>query len=135
MQTWLKIFDTHKAPGLSAIKLVRQTKATIGFHKFPVTAVIHMDGVQWTPAEDQLKIQHEIIKAFHLGGIEFTLHWGKNAAWDYPSLTDIMYPTEKEAWIKQRKRLLRPEMAGMFSNNFLERLGLDKPAADLDLLA
>jgi hypothetical protein len=125
MQTWLGIFEAHKAPGLSAIKLVRQTKATLGFHKFPVTAVIHMDGVQWVPAGDQLLVQREIIKAFVRDGIEFTLHWGKNAAWDYPSLMDIMYPAEKDEWIKQRSRLLRPEMADMFSNDFLKRLGLD----------
>jgi hypothetical protein len=110
MQTWLGIFAAHKAPGLSAIKLVRQTKATMGFHKFPVTAVIHMDGVQWNPAGDQLLVQHEIIKAFVREGIEFTLHWGKNADWDYPSLIDIMYPTEKQEWIKQRSNLLRPEI-------------------------
>jgi hypothetical protein len=125
MQTWLKIFDQFKAPGLSAIKMVRQTKATIGFHKFPITAVIHMDGIQWTPADNQLIIQKEIIKAFTDANIDFTLHWGKNAAWDYPSLINIMYPGAKEEWIKQRNRLLRPEMAFMFSNDFLQRLGLD----------
>jgi hypothetical protein len=125
MQTWLGIFKVHKAPGLSAIKLVRQTKATLGFHKFPVTAVIHMDGLQWKPAGDQLLVQKEIIKAFVRDGIDFTLHWGKNAAWDYPSLIDIMYPAKKDEWIKQRSRLLRSEMAHMFSNDFLNRLSLD----------
>ena len=125
MNTWLKVFATHKAPGLSAIKLVRKTKATIGFHKFAVTAVIHMDGIQWAPKEDQQRIQKKIVQAFIDDGIEFTLHWGKNAAWDYPSLLEIMYPTEKDEWIKQRNRLLRPEMAKMFSNDFLSRIGLN----------
>ena len=125
MQTWLKIFKAHKAPGLSAIKLVKQTKATIGFHKFPITAVIHMDGVQWDPKEDQLLVQQEIIKTFIKDGIDFTLHWGKNGAWDHPSLAELMYSSKKEDWIKQRNRLLRPEMAKMFSNDFLKRLGMD----------
>lgn len=135
METWLGIFKTHKAPGLSAIKLVRKTKATLGFHKFPVTAVIHMDGVQWIPVGDQLLVQEEIIKAFIRDGIDFTLHWGKNAAWDYPSLIDIMYPTEKDEWIKQRSRLLRPEMAHMFSNDFLIRLSLDAYVDGLEAIA
>jgi FAD/FMN-containing dehydrogenase len=126
MSIWLEIFDTNRAPGLSAIKLVRQTKATLGFHKFPVTAVIHMDGIQWIPADNQLHIQNEIIKAFDEAGIDFTLHWGKNADWNYPSLIDMMYPVKKEEWIKQRSRLLRPEMAKMFSNDFINRLGLDE---------
>jgi hypothetical protein len=124
MQTWLSVFTHHKAPGLSAIKLVKKTKATLGFHKFPVTAVVHMDGVQWNPSQ-QAQIQMELIHAFIRDGIQFTLHWGKNAAWDYPSLIDIMYPTEKAEWTKHRSRLLRPEMALMFSNDFLRRLGLD----------
>lgn len=125
MNIWLEIFDTNRAPGLSAIKLVRQTKATLGFHKFPVTAVIHMDGIQWIPADNQLLVQNKIIKAFDEAGIDFTLHWGKNADWSYPSLIDIMYPEKKEEWIKQRSRLLRPDMAKMFSNDFINRLGLD----------
>ncbi|MFH1120612.1 MAG: FAD-binding protein [Bacteroidota bacterium] len=134
IETWLGIFKHHKAPGLSAIKLVRKTNATLGFHKFPVTAVIHMDGVQWLPTGDQLRVQQEILKAFIRDGIDFTLHWGKNAAWDYPSLMEFMYPTEKDEWIKQRSRLLRPEMAAMFSNDFLKRLGLDAYVNDLEAI-
>lgn len=124
METFLGVFQTYKVPGLSAIKLVRQTRATIGFHKFPITAVIHMDGIQWDNAEQQ-RVQEAIVSAFHNDGIEFTLHWGKNAKWDYPGLIDLMYPGSYKEWIKQRARLLRPETAELFSNTFIERLGLD----------
>jgi len=125
MEIWLQIFQQHRAPGLSALRLVRQSKATLGFQKFPVTAILHMDGVQWPPANAQQGIERAIINAYTREGIEFTLHWGKNADWNFPGLADIMYPTQKAKWIKQRCRLLRPEMAAMFSNDFLNRLGLD----------
>jgi hypothetical protein len=134
MDTWLGIFQSFKAPGLSALKMVRKTDATIGFQKFPVTAIIHMDGVQWTPKEDQLNVQQEIVKAFIRDGIGFTLHWGKNAAWDFPSLINTMYPMEKDAWIRQRSRLLSPEAAWMFSNDFLTRIGLDAYDDGQDLI-
>jgi hypothetical protein len=46
-----------------------------------------------------------------------------------------MYPTEKDEWIKQRSRLLRPEMADMFSNDFLNRLGLDAYINGMEAIA
>ena len=126
MEIWLNIFRQNRAPGLSAIRVVRQTKATLGFQRFPITAVLHMDGVQWTPNGDQLHIQREILRVYNNEGIPFTLHWGKNADWNFPTLIDIMYPTQKDEWKKHRCRLLSQEMAFMFSNDFINRLGLDE---------
>ncbi len=127
MEVWLSVFKTHKVPGLSAIKLVRQSHSTLGFTRFPITAVIHMDGVQWTANGDlwpQEQVQKELIKAFMQNGIHFTLHWGKNAAWDYPGLLDYMYQLKDDEWVNQRSRLLRYETADLFSNDFLRRIGL-----------
>lgn len=127
MNTFIEVFKNNRAPGLTAIRLVRQTKATIGQIKFPITAIIGMDGVQWTPQGNLLPrevIQNELIKAFIRDNIEFTVHWGKNAAWDFPGLVDTMYGDRDDEWVKQRSRLLRFEMAAMFSNDFLQRVGL-----------
>jgi len=127
MDTWLNVFKNFKVPGLSAIKLVRQSKATLGFTKFPITAVIHMDGLQWEPSGNllpQKTVEQEIIKAFVNNNIEFTLHWGKNADWEFPGLIDKMYQTKSGEWVKQRNRLLSQEMAEMFSNGFIQRLSL-----------
>lgn len=127
MEVFIDIFDEIKVPGLTAIKLVQQTDSTLGFTKFPLTAVIGLDGLQWpdhvTPWK-QTDVEREIIRAFSLNNIPFTLHWGKNAAWEYPRLVDMMYGDKDDEWRKQRSRLLDPLMADIFSNDFLRRVGL-----------
>lgn len=127
MDVFLNVYKNYKVPGLSAIKLVRKSDSTIGFTKFPVTAVIHTDGVQWEATGNlhtQEYVQTELIKAFLSNGIEFTLHWGKNGDWAYPGLIDHMFQHKDDEWANQRSRLLRYEMAEMFSNDFIRRLGL-----------
>ncbi|MCB2209115.1 MAG: FAD-binding protein [Bacteroidetes bacterium] len=137
MDVFLNIFKTYKAPGLSAIKLVRQSKATLGFTKFPITAIIHMDGIQWEASGNlwpQKTVEEEIVKAFVNNNIEFTLHWGKNACWEYPGLIDTMYQFMDDEWVKQRSRLLTYEMAEMFSNDFLRRLNLAGYNRNIDIV-
>lgn len=127
MDVFLEVFETHKVPGLSAIKLVKQTAATIGFARFPVTAIIHLDGIQWTASGrlwPQEQIETELVKAFVRKGVEFTLHWGKNGDWNYPGLVDYMYGATDDEWVKQRSRLLNLEQSELFANDFIKRIGL-----------
>ena len=140
MTSFLSVFSnpSNQIPGLCAIKLVRKTAATIGFTRFPITAVIHIDGVQLSEAGKKRvgAVEIEIIKAFVRDGIEFTLHWGKNSVWDYNgpypqlpnkknNLLETMYPkTAIENWKSQRNKLLGDDKADIFSNDFLERIKL-----------
>ncbi|TRX59151.1 hypothetical protein FNH22_11550 [Fulvivirga sp. M361] len=59
-----------------------------------------MDEVQWDSRGNlwgREIDEKEIIKALVTSNIEFTLHWGKNAAWDYPRLID----TKDDEWVDQ----------------------------------
>jgi hypothetical protein len=67
-----------------------------------------------------------VINALKANNIAFTLHWGKNADWDYPGLIDHMYGANAQIWKKYRTDLLSPAMAQVFSNGFLKRVGLDQ---------
>ncbi|TRX54895.1 FAD-binding protein [Fulvivirga sp. M361] len=130
MAVFCGIFKNHKVPGLSAIKLVQQTKSTLGFTRFPLSAVIGLDGIQWNPFGDlrsQEEVEQVIIETFVNAGIEFTVHWGKNTDWNRPDLVKTMYGNDKvNEWKLQRNNLLRPEMMEVFDNDFLQRVGLNK---------
>ena len=60
-----------------------------------------------------------VLNAFKAANISFTLHWGKNAPWAFPGLTDTMYGSAKTDWINYRSALLSQKMADFFSNDFL----------------
>lgn len=121
-------------PGAIAIRFVKATEATLGFTKFPYTSIIDMDGIQWSPSSSIMsmqEIQSLIIKEFKKNNIEFTIHWGKNAAWNFPGLVDYMYGDRDDEWKKQRSSLLRKECADLFSNRFLEEIGLSEYRKDI----
>jgi hypothetical protein len=67
---------------------------------------------------------YALIEAFQSAGINFTLHWGKNAAWSFPGLLDLMYQDKDDEWKNYRSALLSKSMADLFSNGFLDTLKL-----------
>ncbi len=110
----------NKVPGMLSIRLVKGSKATLGFTRFDHTAIVEVDGVQWNKLNQFLELLTTKLKA---GGLEFGLHWGKNADWS-PALVDRMYGERKNQWLQQRDALLSPAMKKVFANKFLDDLGL-----------
>lgn len=124
--------EAGPVPGLYGLRFVKASAATLAFTRFPVTCVLEMDGVLWDENKDKIisleAFSRAIIEALQAEEIPFTMHWGKNADWTYPGLVTYMYGEEKVAdWKMQRSKLLRPEMAALFSNTFLQDVGLHDP--------
>ena len=132
--------DEGPIPGIFAMRFVKKSKGLLAFTKFPVTCMIEIDGIQWKNTdniislEDYSKRMIEVLKA---NNIPFTIHWGKNANWGFPNLAKHMYGHNASKWMEIRSALLSKEMAKLFSNNFLETIGLSQfdDNAPLDLIA
>lgn len=119
--------DEGPIPGIFALRFVKQTKATLGFTKFPITCMIEIDGVLWKKTRKIMSLEaysRRMIEVLQQNNIPFTLHWGKNYGWEFPGLVSHMYKDSAEKWMEQRKKLLSTEMQELFSNQFLSTIGL-----------
>lgn len=115
-------------PGIFAMRFVKQTQATLGFTKFPITSMIEINGITWEgnrKIPGMKDIARMMIEVLQENNIEFTIHWGKNADWAYDGLLEYMFDTDRiNAWKNARAQLLSPKMQEVFSNNFIKTLGL-----------
>lgn len=114
-------------PGIFAMRFVKQSKATLAFTKFPITCMLEIDGVLWNKSEKLMSLDEygrRMIEVLQQNNIPFTLHWGKNAAWEFPGLLNYMYGENAKTWTEYRSSFLSKDMAKVFSNNFLDTLGL-----------
>jgi len=121
--------DEGPIPGIFALRFVKQTKATLGFTKFPITCMIEIDGVLWKKTRKIISLEEyskRMIEVLKENNIPFTIHWGKSSDWKFPGLANHMYHDKIDKWVKQRERLLSPEMQFLFSNKFLTTIGLYK---------
>lgn len=119
--------DEGPIPGIFALRFVKQTKATLGFTKFPITCMIEIDGVLWNKTRKIMSLEEysrRMIEVLQENNIPFTIHWGKNSDWKFSGLVNHMFNDSVGKWIAQRKKLLSLEMQKMFSNRFLETVGL-----------
>jgi len=130
--------DKGPIPGILSMRFVKGTDATLGFTKFPVTCILEVDGIPWKGNADMISLDDfltEVIKAFTASGINFTLHWGKNAPWAYPGLVNTMYGTAADTWRNIRSTLLTKQTAELFTNAFLNATKLAEynanPSADM----
>ena len=107
-------------PALISIRIVKGTKALLGFTKFPTTCIIEIDGVQSRKSRDLIKL---IPKMMGQAGINFSFHWGKmnplNAI-----LVKQIYGKNYDKWIKQRSRLMTKEESDVFTSDYTFDLGL-----------
>jgi len=115
-------------PGVVGIRYVKGTEATLGFTKFPTTCILELDGVD-TP------LMHECYDLFlqklNQHNIPFTLHWGKiNDYLNQQTLRDMYTSAKVDSWLKVRSQLLQTdEVRAVFTNEFMEKCGLDKVVA------
>ncbi len=117
-------------PGIYAMRFVKQSEATLAFTRFPVTCMLEIDGITWTPGQERMislpQFCTRMIEVLKANNIPFTQHWGKNADWAFPGLVNLMYGTDARRWKQQRSILLSRAQANLFSNGFLQRTGLDE---------
>ncbi|WP_181954050.1 FAD-linked oxidase [Flavobacterium cellulosilyticum] len=119
--------DEGPIPGIFAMRFVKQTKATLGFTQFPITCMLEIDGVLWSESEKIMSLEHfsiRMIEVLQQNNIPFTLHWGKNNGWAFSGLLNHMYAENAVKWIDERKKLLSTDMYDLFSNGFLQTVGL-----------
>ena len=107
-------------PCLVALRFVKGTQATLGFTRFPETCIIDLDGPLSTRTRD---CYQRVRTALTAAQIPFTQHWGKIVDLN---ATDVRtcYGPAVDAWKNARNQLLDPEERRVFSNTFLEGLGL-----------
>jgi hypothetical protein len=115
-------------PGIYAMRFVKQSRATLAFTKYPITCMLEIDGINWDAKAHQMisleRFCTRMIEVLQENGIPFTLHWGKNADWGFTGLAEHMFGDKVKVWKAQRKKLLRPETEKLFSNGFLQVVGL-----------
>lgn len=123
-------------PGIFAMRFVKQTQATLGFTKFPITCVLEIDGVLWKKTRKIMSLKEysrRIIEVLQKNNIPFTQHWGKNSDWAFPGLIKHMYgESTVNEWKTQRKKLLSDEMLTFFSNDFLNCTNLSEKVTGMD---
>ncbi|MBO0357800.1 FAD-binding protein [Hymenobacter sp. BT186] len=111
-------------PGVLGLRFVQRTKATLGFTRFPVTAVLEFDGVEGKVTR---KFLEQIWARLEALNINYTLHWGKINFNLTPARLRKMYgDTAVNQWLSSRQRLLDAPTRRVFTNAFMERCGLDK---------
>ena len=114
--------DEGPIPGAIGVRFVKKSKATLAFTRFPVTCIVEMDGIQWTGNDDMISqedFERRLVEVYKDSGIKFTTHWGKNFAWSFPGVIDLMYGDKDDTWKDYRSALLTRQMADIFSNDFL----------------
>ncbi len=114
--------DVGPAPVVFGCRFVRRSKGTLAFTRFKHTCAIGIDGVNSKRTDKYL---NSAWRALRDAGIPYTEHWGKMNNLDAESLR-LEYGDDVDAWLAARRRLL-PDAAHrrLFSNRFLEDLGLD----------
>jgi hypothetical protein len=120
--------DKGPIPGIFAMRFVKQTEATLGFTKFPITCMIEIDGLLWEESRKIISMDtysRLMMEALQDNNIPYTIHWGKNAFWELPGLLEYMFDGDAiSQWKEARKTLLSDEMRAVFSNKFTKDLGL-----------
>jgi hypothetical protein len=127
--------DYGLLPGAIGIRIVKGSKATLAFTKFPVTCVMELDGLLPDTGSPQRQVAinrldvfcAEVCKRLMQANIAFTLHWGKNARWDYPNLIHYMYGDAANKWKEQQKALVPEAMRPVFRNKFMEDIFPENP--------
>lgn len=117
-------------PGIFAMRFVKQTQATLGFTKFPITCMLEIDGVLWEKSRKIMSLteySRRMIEVLQENEIPFTIHWGKNSDWKFPNLVNDMFGDSMIEWKSYRNGLLSTEMQQVFSNGFLKDTQLNIP--------
>jgi hypothetical protein len=124
-----KLTREHPVPGIFAMRFVKRSKATLAFSKFPFTCMVEIDGIQWSDKDKLISLKDystKMIEVLKSNNIPFTIHWGKNANWEFPGLVKHMFGTQVIKWKEARNSLLSIPMQDVFTNDFLKSTKLSE---------
>ncbi|KAA1246964.1 FAD-linked oxidase [Aquimarina sp. RZ0] len=111
-------------PGGISLRYVKGTNALLGFTKFEKTCVLELDGVDSGVTRN---FYQKIWNRLEVLNISYTLHWGKiNFNLNFDRLQKMYGAATVQHWIDTRNQLLDKNTRKVFTNNFIERCGLDK---------
>ncbi|MBX2828363.1 MAG: FAD-linked oxidase [Flavobacteriaceae bacterium] len=127
-------------PGIFAMRFIPKSEGLISFAKFPFTCMVEIDGIIWEASDKLISLEkyaQRMIEVLQQHQIPFTIHWGKNADWEFPGLAQHMFGADAQNWMDYRSALLTPAMARVFTNQFLKDIRLDayNPNADPNLIS
>ena len=110
--------------GVTALRFVKGSPATLAFTRFPKTCVLEMDGVDSKGTND---FYRQLVQQLAATNMPFTLHWGKVNHMLDEALLQRMYPQSAiDTWRHARTQLLSPEAMAVFTNGFMESCGLER---------
>lgn len=111
-------------PGILGLRFVKGTQATLGFTRFPITAVLELDGVE---AGITRRFIGQLWNRLETLNIAYTLHWGKiNFNLTEARLQKMYGAAAVNQWLRCRHQLLDAPTRRVFNNPFMQRCGLDK---------
>jgi FAD binding domain len=118
-----KVCQTTPFPGLVAFRYVKQTKATLGFTKYPITCAIELPA---TFAKETNKFYTALYAALDTAGIAYTFHWGQCNNLNSTNVRAKYGTAAIQKWLDARYTLLQTsDQQAMFANDFMRRLNLD----------
>jgi hypothetical protein len=113
--------------GVFAFRFVKASAATMAFTHFtPVTCVLELDGVQ---SNGTMRFYEAVWAQLKALGIPFTFHWGKMNILDAAMVRE-MYGDSLDSFLSARSRLVEADTLRAFSNDALQRYGLDATSSD-----
>jgi hypothetical protein len=124
----LSVNGDNPFAGGVALRFVKGTAATIGFTRFANSCVVEMDGID---APMTRRFFETVWTRLEAAGLAYTLHWGKMNFVLNEQRVEKMYGAARvKSWKACREALLDAPTRKVFTNDFMRRCGLDKPAAD-----
>lgn len=110
--------------GAICMRFVKGSKALLGFTKYPQSCILEMDGVESSSSRTFFS---EVWNRLEALNIPYTVHWGKINFHLNAERVRRMYGNDViDKWIICRDRVLSPEARKVFTNAFMQRIGLDK---------
>ena len=108
-------------PMTFTMRFVKGTQALLGFTKFDPTCVLEIDAINTEETHDYA---NQVWTKLEQGGIPFTMHWGKFNSFLTKARVNNMYGENVKKWVESREALLSPEVRNVFTNGFLQSVGL-----------
>jgi hypothetical protein len=121
-----EIIDINKQTpfaGALAFRYVKGTKALLGFTKLPLTCILELDGVESNLTRTFYQSVWDRLEQLN---IPYTLHWGKiNFNLSAQRIRKMYGDDIVNKWKNCREQLLDQSTRQVFTNAFMEKLGLE----------
>ncbi|HZS25981.1 MAG TPA: FAD-binding protein [Candidatus Angelobacter sp.] len=110
--------------GIFSQRFVKGNPATLGWIHYPSTCVIELDGAY---SNDSMAFFDLVAKSFIDQSIPHRFHWGKMSKLTPADMTTL-YGDDVKQWLAARKQLLDLPTRKVFTNAFMEGMGLSADA-------